>query len=559
MSRAPLAESVAAARPVAHRFAGAALCGALAFGSGVALMATSGYLISRAALRPQVVALAVAITAVRAFSLARAAFRYAERLVSHDASLRLLRELRVRWFRRLEPLVPGGLPGARSGDLLSGFVADVEAVQHLYLRGFAPPLVALTVGAGTVAALAWLLPAAGFWLALGLLPAALVLPAAAAALMRTAASRRTEARAVRAAETVELLHGAPDLVAFERVDEQLGRIGAADAALAGIARRDARTAGFTSASVTLLTAAATLAVLVVGLNAAHRGALPGVLLAALALAAAAAFEAVRPLPEAARDLLTAHGAAARLGALTARPAPAADPPRPLPAPRGDLLRMRGVRARHAGSPWVLDGVDLDLRPGERVALLGPSGAGKSTLAHLLVRFRDPDEGAVTLDGHDLRDYAQDDVRRAVCLVDQHAHLFGTTIRANVALARPDAAEPEIVDALRRARVWDWVSGLPGGLDAHVGEHGARVSGGQRQRIALARAFLSGARLLVLDEPTAHLDPATARDLLTDVLRDTSGTGILLITHTPPPPGTADRVLHLRSGRLQEAGAGGEDP
>ncbi|MGW3771419.1 thiol reductant ABC exporter subunit CydC [Actinomadura verrucosospora] len=559
MSRAPLAESVAAARPVAHRFAGAALCGALAFGSGVALMATSGYLISRAALRPQVVALAVAITAVRAFSLARAAFRYAERLVSHDASLRLLRELRVRWFRRLEPLVPGGLPGARSGDLLSGFVADVEAVQHLYLRGFAPPLVALTVGAGTVAALAWLLPAAGFWLALGLLPAALVLPAAAAALMRTAASRRTEARAVRAAETVELLHGAPDLVAFERVDEQLGRIGAADAALAGIARRDARTAGFTSASITLLTAAATLAVLVVGLNAAHRGALPGVLLAALALAAAAAFEAVRPLPEAARDLLTAHGAAARLGALTARPAPAADPPRPLPAPRGDLLRMRGVRARHAGSPWVLDGVDLDLRPGERVALLGPSGAGKSTLAHLLVRFRDPDEGAVTLDGHDLRDYAQDDVRRAVCLVDQHAHLFGTTIRANVALARPDAAEPEIVDALRRARVWDWVSGLPGGLDAHVGEHGARVSGGQRQRIALARAFLSGARLLVLDEPTAHLDPATARDLLTDVLRDTSGTGILLITHTPPPPGTADRVLHLRSGRLQEAGAGGEDP
>ncbi|MFB9196808.1 thiol reductant ABC exporter subunit CydC [Actinomadura verrucosospora] len=559
MSRAPLAESVAAARPVAHRFAGAALCGALAFGSGVALMATSGYLISRAALRPQVVALAVAITAVRAFSLARAAFRYAERLVSHDASLRLLRELRVRWFRRLEPLVPGGLPGARSGDLLSGFVADVEAVQHLYLRGFAPPLVALTVGAGTVAALAWLLPAAGFWLALGLLPAALVLPAAAAALMRTAASRRTEARAVRAAETVELLHGAPDLVAFGRVDEQLGRIGAADAALAGIARRDARTAGFTSASITLLTAAATLAVLVVGLNAAHRGALPGVLLAALALAAAAAFEAVRPLPEAARDLLTAHGAAARLGALTARPAPAADPPRPLPAPRGDLLRMRGVRARHAGSPWVLDGVDLDLRPGERVALLGPSGAGKSTLAHLLVRFRDPDEGAVTLDGHDLRDYAQDDVRRAVCLVDQHAHLFGTTIRANVALARPDAAEPEIVDALRRARVWDWVSGLPGGLDAHVGEHGARVSGGQRQRIALARAFLSGARLLVLDEPTAHLDPATARDLLTDVLRDTSGTGILLITHTPPPPGTADRVLHLRSGRLQEAGAGGEDP
>ncbi|WP_141580076.1 thiol reductant ABC exporter subunit CydC [Actinomadura sp. WMMA1423] len=550
----PVRELVAAARPVAHRFAASALCGALAFGSAVALMGTSGYLISRAALRPEVVALAVAITAVRALSLSRAAFRYAERVVSHDASLRLLRELRVRWFRRLEPLVPAGLPDARSGDLLSGFVADVEAVQHLYLRGFAPPLVALTVGAGTVAAAAWLLPSAGLWLALGLLPAALVLPAAAVALTRAAASGRTEARAARGAETVELLHGAPDLVAFGRVEVQLGRIGAADAALARIARRDARTAGFTSASVTLLTAATTLAVLVAGLHAVHRGALPGVLLAALALAATAAFEAVRPLPDAARELLTAHGAAARLGALTAHPVPAADPPHPLPAPRGDLLQARGVRVRYtADSPWVLDGVDLDLRPGERVALLGPSGAGKSTLAHLLVRFRDPVEGRVTLDGHDLRDYAQDDVRRAVCLVDQNAHLFGTTIRANVALAEPDAAESEIVEALRRARVWDWIAGLPGGLDTHVGEHGVRVSGGQRQRIALARAFLSGARLLILDEPTAHLDPPTARDLLADVLGDPSGPGVLLITHAPPPPGAVDRILHLRSGRLHEPG------
>ncbi|WP_433228079.1 thiol reductant ABC exporter subunit CydC [Actinomadura formosensis] len=554
MSGRPLAAMLAAARPVAHRFAAAALCGALAFGSAVALMGTSGYLISRAALRPEVVTLAVAITAVRALSLSRAVFRYAERLISHDASLRLLRELRVRWFRRLEPLVPAGLPGARSGDLLSGFVADVEAVQHLYLRGLAPPLVALTVAAGSVAATAWLLPAAGLWLALGLLPAALVLPAAAVALTRAAASRRTAARAARAAETVELLHGAPDLIAFGEVADRLGRIAAADAALARIARRDARTAGFTSASVTLLTAATTLAVLVAGLHAVHRDALPGVLLAALALAATAAFEAVRPLPEAARDLLTAHGAAARLGALTAHPAPAADPPRPLPAPRGDLLRVRGLRARYApDAPWVLDGIDLDLRPGRRVALLGPSGGGKSTLAHLLVRFRDPDEGGITLDGHDLRDYAQDDVRRAICLVDQHAHLFATTIRANVALARPDATEPEIVDALRRARVWDWIAGLPGGLDTHVGEHGARVSGGQRQRIALARAFLSGARLVILDEPTAHLDPATARELLTDVLGDTSGAGILLITHAPPPPGTVDQILHLEAGRLREPG------
>ncbi|TYB45519.1 thiol reductant ABC exporter subunit CydC [Actinomadura chibensis] len=541
----PLAALLAAARPAAHRFAAAALCGALALGAGAALMGTSGYLISRAALRPELGALALAITAVRALSLARAVFRYAERLVAHDASLRLLAALRVRWFRRLEPLVPAGLPGARGGDLLARFVADVDATQHLYLRGLVPPLVALAVGAGSAAALAALLPAAGLWLLLGLLPAALVLPAATVALTRGTARRRADARGTLDAETVELVHASPDLVAFGGVDGQLARIAAADAVLARVARRDARVAASGAAATVLLTSATTLAVLVAGLAAVQRDALPGVLLAALALVATAAFEAVRPLPDAARDLLTAHRAAVRLAALTAPAPPAADPPAPLPAPRGDLLRVRDVHVRYGpDSPWVLTGVDLDLRPGRRVALLGPSGSGKTTLAHLLVRFRDPDRGRVTLDGRDLRDYAQDDVRKVVVLVGQDAHLFATTIRANVRLARPDATEPEIVAALRRARVWDWVANLPEGLDTEVGEHGVRVSGGQRQRIALARAFLTGARILVLDEPTAHLDPGAARDLLADILGDAAGPGILLITHTPPPPGTVDEIVHL---------------
>ncbi|TYK52631.1 thiol reductant ABC exporter subunit CydC [Actinomadura decatromicini] len=541
----PLVALIAAARPSAHRFAVAALCGALALGAGVALMGTSGYLISRAALRPELGTLAMVITAVRALSLARAVFRYAERLVAHDASLRLLAALRVRWFRRLEPLVPAGLPGARSGDLLTGFVADVDATQHLYLRGLVPPLIALAVGAGSAAALATILPAAGLWLALGLLPAALLIPAATVALTRATAHRRAEARGALDAETVELVHAAPDLVAFDEADGQLARIAAADAVLERVARRDARVAASGAAATVLLTSATTLAVLVAGLSAVQRGALPGVLLAALALVAMAAFDAVRPLPDAARDLLTAHRAAVRLAALTAPAPPAADPPSPLPAPRGDLIQVRDVHVRYGpDSPWVLTGLDLDLRPGRRVALLGPSGSGKTTLAHLLVRFRDPDHGRVTLDGHDLRDYAQDDVRRVVVLVDQDAHLFATTIRANVQLARPDATEPEIVAALRRARVWDWIASLPEGLDTEVGEHGVRVSGGQRQRIALARAFLTGARILVLDEPTAHLDPGTAHDLLTDVLGDADGPGILLITHTPPPPGTVDEVVHL---------------
>lgn len=542
------------ARPLTRRFALAAALGALAVGSAVALLATSGYLISQAALRPPILSLAVVITAVRAFGLARAVFRYAERLVSHDAALRLLRSLRVRFFQRLEPLVPSGLPGARTGDLLSRFVTDVDAVQHLYLRGLAPPLVALVVTAGSVTVAALLLPSAAVWLAVGLLLAALVLPAATAALASAAARRQAAARARLSTEVVELLEAAPELIVHEREGEQLRRIAAADAKLGRITRTDALSGGLAEGAVDVLTGLTTLAVLVVGITAVAAGALPGVLLAAAALLATAAFEAVRPLPESARHLAGTAGAARRLLELTDREPPVRDPARPLPPPTGELLRVEGVRVRYTPEgPWVLDGVDLELRPGRRVALVGASGAGKSTLAALLVRFRDPDAGHVTLDGHDLTGYAQDDVRRVVTLAGQQAHLFATTIGENVRLARPDAGQAEVEDALRRARALDWVASLPDGLDTDVGAHGALVSGGQRQRIALARALLAGASFLVLDEPAAHLDPDTAAELVGDLLEATTETGLLLITHTMRGLADVDEIVVLDGGRVLERG------
>jgi ABC-type transport system involved in cytochrome bd biosynthesis fused ATPase/permease subunit len=198
---------------------------------------------------------------------------------------------------------------------------------------------------------------------------------------------------------------------------------------------------------------------------------------------------------------------------------------------------------------VLDGASLELRPGRKVALVGESGAGKTTIAGVLVRFLELDGGRATLNGSDLGDYAQDEVRRLVALAGQDAHLFSTTVRENVRFARPGSSDEEIADALRRAGVWDWVSSLPAGLDTYVGETGDQVSGGQRRRIALARAFLSGAPLLILDEPTAHLDRATAEAILDDLLAAPSDVGLLVITHDELMLDRFDQVLRLENGRI----------
>jgi thiol reductant ABC exporter CydC subunit len=506
---------------------------------GVGLMATAGYLISRAAEQPAVLSLTVAIVCVRFFGLARPLARYFERLVSHDLALRVLGHARVRVYERVEPLAPAQLEGYRRGDLLSRMVADVDALQNLHLRGTGPRLVAVVAGAASVAVTAAFLPAAALVLAAGLLVAGVAVPAVAGS-----RGRRVEAaaRGELTAELVETVRGAAELAVYGREEERLGRLREADRTLVRAARRAALADGAGDGLRLLVTGATVAGVLAVAIS----GHVDRVLIAMLALLALAAFETVQPLPQAARELSETLAAGRRLLELTDREPAVGDPVEPAPFPVEPFaMALEGVRARYApGEAPALDGVDLRLEPGRRVALVGPSGAGKTTVANLLVRFLDPEAGRVTLAGRDLREYRQEDVRRAVAVAGQDSHLFSTSIRENVRLGRSDATDDEIDDALGRARILDWARGLPEGLDTLVGEEGRELSGGQRQRLVVARALLANAPVLVLDEPTAHLDPPTAGRLIDDVLDAAGDRSVLLISHRPEGLDRMDDVVAL---------------
>ena len=550
MNRPALRRLLVEARPLRRRLTLSVLLGACAVAAGIGLMATAGYLISKSALEPPILSLGVAIGLVQLFGVSRAAFRYTERLVSHDAAFRFLSRLRVSFFERLEPLVPGGLGTARTGDLLSRFVGDVETMQFLFLRALAPPLVALVACAAAVLAAAIVLPVAALVLGAGLAGGGLI----AAALTRgaTRASIRSDAplRAELTSECVEALATGSELVAFGSLERELERIEETDRSLGRLARRHGGIAALGDALVLFASSLTLVAVLAVTTGAVSDGLLGGVWLGMLALLALSSFEAVRPLPIAAQQFGAVESSAERLFELADRPAPVREPEQPLPVPETGTLRLEDARLRYAPHlPWVLDGASLELRPGRKVALVGESGAGKTTIAGVLVRFLELDGGRATLNGSDLGDYAQDDVRCLVALAGQDAHLFSTNVRENVRFARPGSSDEEIAAALRRAGVWDWVSSLPAGLDTYVGETGDQVSGGQRRRIALARAFLSGAPLLILDEPTAHLDRATAEAILNDLLAAPGDVGLLVITHDELMLDRFDQVLRLENGRI----------
>ncbi|WP_051885966.1 thiol reductant ABC exporter subunit CydD [Streptomyces hygroscopicus] len=682
-----LARVRAAARGTRGRFALALLLGSLALVSAVGLMAVSGWLISRAAQQPPVLYLMVAVTATRAFGIGRAAFRYAERLVSHDAVLRVLADLRVAVYRRLERLAPAGLGRTRRGDLLSRLVADVDTVQDYFLRWLLPVGSALTVSVASVGFLTWVLPGAGAVLAAGLLVAGVGVPLVSGALARRAERRLAPARGALSAQVVDMLAGTAELTVSGALPRRLDALRRADGALTRIARRAAAATGAGAGLSALVCGLTVAAAAWLGVSAVADGRIHGVWLAVVVLTPLAAFEAVAGLPLAVQHRQRVRRAAERVYEVMDEPLPVREPgqawgvesrggqgrrdesrggrawggeahggqarreeplggqawggeahggqawgedarcvqarreescggqvwgveprcgqgrreePRGGQAwgeeahggqawgeksggcqawgvePRGCQARcgeadgeetwgeeppdtpyplvLRGITARHPGQAApALDGFGLELRPGHRVAVVGPSGAGKTTLAQVLLRFLDAEGGTYTLAGRNAAALDGDAVRRLVGLCAQDAHVFDSSLRENLRLARTGASDGELRAALAEARLLDWVDGLPDGLDTLVGEQGARLSGGQRQRLALARALLADFPVLVLDEPAEHLDLPTADALMADLLSATRGRTTVLITHRLAGLDAVDEVIVLDGGRAVQRG------
>jgi ATP-binding cassette subfamily C protein CydC len=516
-------------------------------GSSIGLMATSAYLISRAALATSPVELALALAGVRLFALSRAALRYAERYMSHSVTFRILSQLRVWFYSAIEPLAPARLIRYRTGDLLTRIVTDIETLENFYARVIVPPLAAVFIAALAASILGyfyvWLAPIVLFFLVL----TGVVLPLTIYRLGREEAGVTTSTLADLQAAVTDSMLGMEDLSIYSDADAVGMNIAGLSTIFVIQQQRSASWRGLANGATSLLIGSAAIAILLLAIPLVNSGQIDGVFLALLPLAAMAAFEIVQPLSLAYEHLGASAAAADRLFELIDAEPEVRDPLVAAPRPETFDLVIRELSFRYSPeSEFVIDQLNLELRQGYKALLVGPSGVGKTTLVNLLLRFWEYDTGEILLGGRELRDYAPDDIRDWIGVVDQHTYLFNSTIRDNMLLAQAEATDEHLLAACDQAQLGELIRQLPDGLDTMVGENGLRLSGGERQRVAIARVLLKNTPLVILDEATSHLDPQTEHRIMKAVEQLMRDRTVLVISHRPEVwTNTVQTVIAIR--------------
>ena len=519
--------------PFRYWIALAVLLSFATIGSSVGLMAMSAYLLSKAAITTDQTELALAITGVRFFALARALFRYLERLTSHTVTFRILTHLRTWFYTAVEPLSPARLQQHRSGDLLSRIMTDIETLENFFSRVVIPPLSAALVTLFATLLLGSFNAVLGLALLIFLLLTGLLLPLLSRYLSRRPAAALVAGRAELNATAVDGIQGIADLLSFGQGDAYQSRVLALSLEINHKQQRLAWVRGLSSSLAALFTALAGLTILWLAIPLVTGGDINGVFLALLPLTAIAAFEAVQPLSQSLQYLESSQAAGRRLFELIDAPPPVAEPEISLPLPQMYNIEIRDLHFSYGtNQPTVFDGLNLSLDHGRRAVIIGSSGTGKSTLVNLLLRFWDYEHGHIRIGGQELKQYQAQDVRKLMSVVSQQTHLFNSTIRDNLYLANPDAGEEELRAACRLAQIDDFIVSLPQGYETWIGENGLLLSGGERQRLAIARAILKDAPILILDEATANLDAITEQKVWAGLDQYMSGRTALIISHQP---------------------------
>ena len=491
---------------------------------------------------------------IRGLAILRTGGRYAERLVTHEATFRLLSRLRVWFYEHLEPLAPARLQYYRGGDLLSRIRADIDTLDNFYLRVLAPSIAAAVSVLAVVGFMAlFSVPVALTNLA-GLLLAGIALPLLAQRLGRGPGGRAVALRAELRSAVADAVRGQGELRVYQASRRQAELIEHLSDGLIAPQRRQAHINGLSAALSGLVTQISVwLAVLIAIPLVTHKH-LDGPGLAMIALFVMASFESISALPLAFQSLGETLAAARRIFEIVDTPPAVTEPAEEAERPAHFDLRLSGVRMRYAeDTNWALDGVDLEVPAGGRLGIVGATGSGKTSLVNVLLRFWDYQEGAVEIGGAALHRFRGETVRSWCAVVAQQTHLFNTSVRQNLLLARPEASEEELLEALRQANIHDDIMALTEGLDTFVGETGTRLSGGQARRVAIARALLKDAPVLILDEPTEGLDAESERAVLQaleTLMRDRT---TLLITHRPQALNYVDEIAVMSHGRVVERG------
>ena len=520
--------------------------------ANVTLMAVSGWFIASMA-----VAGAAGVSMnyftpaalIRACAILRTGGRYGERLITHEATLRLLSALRVWFYQRLEPLAPARLQHYRSGDLLSRIRADIDTLDNFYLRTLAPTLTAALGGLAFVlfllrydARLALILMAFLFIAGVGV-------PWLVQSLGEAPGRRLVALKSALRAATIDGVQGLAELQAYGAAGTQAEHISTLSRSLAQEQRRLSRLNGLSQGALGLSANLALWLTVWTAIALVQDGGIPPPDLAMLALLTLAVFESVAPLPAAFQALGETRAAARRVLEIVDAEPQVPEPADPAPPPVGFAVGFQGVHFTYPGSDRpALSAIDLQCPEGARVAIVGPTGSGKTTLVNLLLRFWAPDRGRITLGGADIAELGGEEVRRRIAVVSQHTHLFTGTIRENLLLANPGANPAQLEQACRVAEIHDFILSQPEGYDTQVGEAGLALSGGQARRLAIARALLKDAPILILDEPTEGLDAPTARALMGTLDRLMAGRSVLLITHRPEGLELMDQLLVLDRGQ-----------